>query len=107
MSRLPWIALSMGALFAASGVAHAGATVSNNQKETRKGANYYAGNAALDGPVPLLRGCAAAYLDLGTNRGLKIEELLEARAGGFLLWQRRTALDALAPSRPIRCADSC
>lgn len=49
MSRLPWIALSMGALFAASGVAHAGATVSNNQKETRKGANYYAGNAALDG----------------------------------------------------------
>ena len=42
------------------------------------------GNAALDGPVPLLRGCAAAYLDLGTNRGLKIEELLEARAGGFL-----------------------
>ena len=26
------------------------------------------GNAALDGPVPLLRGCAAAYLDLGTNR---------------------------------------
>ena len=42
------------------------------------------GNTALDGPVPLLRGCAAAYLDLGTNRGLKIEELLEARAGGFL-----------------------
>ena len=43
-----------------------------------------AANAAVDGPVPLLRGCAAAYLDLGTNRGLKIEELLEARAGGFL-----------------------
>ena len=41
-------------------------------------------NAALDGPVPLLRGCDAAYLDLGTNRGLKIEELLEARPGGFL-----------------------
>ena len=41
-------------------------------------------NAGLDGPVPLLRGCDAAYLDLGTNRGLKIEELLEARPGGFL-----------------------
>ena len=36
------------------------------------------GNAALDGPVPLLRGCHAAYLDLGSNRGLKIEQLLEA-----------------------------
>ena len=41
-------------------------------------------NAGLDGPVPLLRGCDAAYLDLGTNRGLKIEELLEAQPGGFL-----------------------
>ena len=35
-------------------------------------------NEALDGPVPLLRGCDAAYLDLGSNRGLKIEQLLEA-----------------------------
>ncbi|HCH61191.1 MAG TPA: hypothetical protein DFR83_00205 [Deltaproteobacteria bacterium] len=49
MTRLPLIALSMGVLFTATGVAHAGAVVSNNQKETRKGANYYAGNAALDG----------------------------------------------------------
>ena len=37
-------------------------------------------NEALDGPVPLLRGCDAAYLDLGSNRGLKIEQLLEARS---------------------------
>jgi hypothetical protein len=29
--------------------AHAGAVVSQHQKETRKGANFYAGNAALDG----------------------------------------------------------
>jgi len=51
MSRLPLLALSTGLLVAAagSGVAHAGAVVSKHQKETRKGANYYAGNAALDG----------------------------------------------------------
>jgi hypothetical protein len=49
MSRLPLIVLSMGALLTTASVAHAGAVVSNNQKETRKGANYYAGNAALDG----------------------------------------------------------
>ena len=34
---------------------------------------------ALERLVPLLRGCEAAYLDLGSNRGLKIEQLLEAR----------------------------
>ena len=49
MSRLPQLALMMGVLFSSSGVAYAGAVVSNNQKETRNGANFYAGNAALDG----------------------------------------------------------
>jgi hypothetical protein len=54
MSRLPLFALSVGAFvtgfsLASPTVANAGAVVSNNQKETRKGANYYAGNAALDG----------------------------------------------------------
>jgi hypothetical protein len=49
MSRLPQLALMMGVLFSSAGVAHAGAVVSNNQKETRNGANFYAGNAALDG----------------------------------------------------------
>jgi hypothetical protein len=54
MSQLSPFALASGLLLAAatatvSGSAQAGAVVSNNQKETRKGANYYAGNAALDG----------------------------------------------------------
>lgn len=34
-------------------------------------------NATLSGP-PLFRGCSAAYLDIGVNRGVKIEELLAA-----------------------------
>jgi len=51
VSRVPMLALSAGvAVVAASAsVAHAGAVVSAHQKETRKGANYWAGNAALDG----------------------------------------------------------
>ncbi len=47
MSRKPMLVLSAGLLLA--GVAHAGATVSKHQKETKRGANYWAGNAALDG----------------------------------------------------------
>lgn len=49
MSRMPLVALSAGVLLASAHVAHAGAVVSKHQKETRKGANFYAGNAALDG----------------------------------------------------------
>lgn len=54
MSHLSPVALSSGLLLAgfvalSGSTAEAGAVVSNNQKETRKGANYYAGNAALDG----------------------------------------------------------
>ena len=51
MSRLSLLALSVGVAVSATAsvVAHAGAAVSAHQKETRRGANYWAGNAALDG----------------------------------------------------------
>lgn len=41
-------ALTAGCL-TLGGLAHAGAKVSDHQKETRRGANFWAGNAALDG----------------------------------------------------------
>ena len=42
---------TMVALFLIPSVALAGAQVSTHKKETKKGANYYAGNAAIDGKL--------------------------------------------------------